>query len=133
MRAIFVKYASVAGTHEQASFREPAHRASQMGAVNGENLKLLARNPADVNGSLPCVAVTAAAQWIDQINQSSLSLVIVCDGSSIHPIVCALLERAEQEPDNGNTGRGCSQGPEHDRSPLEQTPPLTISRILAGD
>ena len=42
-RAVLVIHAAVTGAHEQSRLREPAHRASQVSAVDGEDLKLLAR------------------------------------------------------------------------------------------
>ncbi len=43
-RAILVVHAAVARAHEQARLREPAHRASEVRAVDGEDLELSRRD-----------------------------------------------------------------------------------------
>ena len=46
MPTVGIKYASVAWTHEKLGFREPSDRASEMGAVDGEDLERFAGHPA---------------------------------------------------------------------------------------
>src|ERR1017187_2351910 len=47
VRAIFIKGAPMTRTHEQPRFLEPANRATQMGAVDGEDLNGIRVDPAD--------------------------------------------------------------------------------------
>src|ERR1017187_9708729 len=52
VRAIFIKGAPMTRTHEQPRFLEPANRATQMGAVDGEDLNGIRVDPADPERSL---------------------------------------------------------------------------------
>ena len=55
--AVFVVGAAVAGAQEELRLREPADGASEMGAVDGEDLELAVGDAADPAGDLGGVAV----------------------------------------------------------------------------
>ena len=64
--AIFVKYAPVAGAHEQARLGKPAHRAAEMCAVHGENFKTLFRVPPHIDAQFSGNSIPRATEWIFQ-------------------------------------------------------------------
>src|SRR5271157_6065190 len=60
------------GTHEQSGLRKPAHRTSEVCAVDGKDLKLFALYSADPAGSVVGVAVPGVRDGIAKLGESRL-------------------------------------------------------------
>src|SRR5882724_734309 len=85
VRAVFIKRAAVAGTHEQVRLLEPSHRAPEMRAIDREDLKLLPGKPSHPTGDVCRFAVPRPSVWIAIRRQTGL-------------IFRKIFQRTEQNP-----------------------------------
>ena len=85
VRAIVIIHAAVAGTHKQRGLFEPAHRTSEMRAIDREDLKFLAREPPHPTGNVRRRAIPGSSVWIAIGRQPGL-------------IFRKILQRAEHDP-----------------------------------
>src|SRR5262249_2504656 len=73
-RAIFIVDAAVAGAHEEPGLREPAHGASEMRAVHGEDLEAICLEAPDPAGDLRRVPVPLDPERILVYREARLAL-----------------------------------------------------------
>src|SRR5258708_3995057 len=84
-RAVFVKHAAVARTHEQPRFLEPAHRASEMRAVDGEHLEFFAFDAAHPARDVAGLAVPGLHERVFECREVRIVLGEIADGTERDP------------------------------------------------
>ena len=86
MPTVGVKYATVAWAHEELGFREPSHRASEMRAIDGENLERISREPAHPAWDSRGFAIPGLSVGIYIFTQSGLVFRIVSHIAERYPV-----------------------------------------------
>ena len=84
--AVGVECAAVAWAHEQFGFGEPSHRASQMRAVDGEDLELVAGDVSHPAGDFGGLAVPGFLERVYILGQARLIFWIVSQRSERYPV-----------------------------------------------
>src|SRR5262249_37423243 len=72
-RAIGIIRATVTRAHQQARLGKPTHRTAKVRAVDGKNLKLVRRNPAEPTRNVAGVAIPRANKRISKSRQPSFT------------------------------------------------------------
>src|ERR1700692_259069 len=99
--------------HEQTGLREPTHRAAEMCAINGKNLKLLSFDTPHPT----CRVCRLAVRWrhirISERGETRLSFRALADGTKGYPREIAVRassrNRGQEESNNRNGERRCDQ------------------------
>src|SRR5271166_980147 len=133
-RAILVVHAAMARTHEQSGLREPAHRASQVGAVDSENLKLLALNAADPTRNAVGLSVGNTRNGIFKLGQPGLAFrelieLTQRDPAFVLPAIAAE-DRRNQIADDWHCENGDRQAIQQHSNPGKQVSPGDFVFVL---
>ena len=115
-RTIVVVRAAVARTDEQPGLREPADGASQVRAIDGENLELVRRDPADPAGSVDGLSVRGHYEGTFKSGESSFAFRKIGDGAEGYPgeigFAATARDRGKNVADHGNGQPGGDQAVE---------------------
>ena len=111
-RAVLVVGAAVAGTEEKLRLREPAHRASEMSAVDGEDLKSVAGDAANPAGNFAGLPIPWGGHGIAEVGQAGFALRKIADRAKVDPRVFAgtLLQRGAQQIAEDGHGQNRTDG-----------------------
>src|SRR5579875_1472784 len=103
-RAVFVVSSAVTRTQNQSGFLEPAHRTSQMRAVDGEHLKLVARQAAHPTGNVGRLPVPWACVRVAISGKARRLLGKIFESAKGNPgsRIFSLYEAREDESDQRN-------------------------------
>src|SRR4249920_3684939 len=98
----------MAGTHKQARLLEPAHRATEMRAIDREHLKLLPIESPYPAGNIGRGAVPGRGERISVRGQARLALGEGGQGPELNPFLHGLVaETREHVADDGKRDKGC--------------------------
>ena len=86
MPAVGVEYAAVAWAHEQFGLGEPSHRASEMRAVDREDLELLAGHASHPAWDFGGLAVPGFLERVYILGQARLIFRIVSQRAERYPV-----------------------------------------------
>src|SRR5260370_22528209 len=132
--AVFVINASMARTHEQARLREPRHRTTQMGTIDGKDQEPVFvirahAQVADKDGVVGRYAVPALAQGIVEGLKPGLvpELPELADGPQVDPANRVLARGTQEITDEGNRhcqgGQQARDGGQPHEEALRKSPP----------
>src|ERR1043166_6055585 len=85
MRTVFVESTTVTRTHEQVRFLKPAHRASEMSAIDRKDLKLVAFYPPHPARNVRSLTIPFARVGITKFRYARLVLWECCQRSKCNP------------------------------------------------
>src|SRR4030095_13791233 len=109
VRAIVIICSAMARTHKQMRLFEPAHRTSEMRAIDRENLKFFPGEPPHPTRDVRRRAIPGSGVWIAIGCQSRLIFRKIFQSSEHNPRLRRDIaaEAGEDIPDHGNSQQGC--------------------------
>ncbi len=128
--AVLIVGSAVAGAHEEARLREPADGAAEVGAVDGEDLELVAGEAADPAGDLGGFTVGDRGDGIDVVGEAGFAFGIVVDRAEGDPALVArvALERGAEEVADQRHGEDRADGAIQGKRELEEEGAASVLR-----